>query len=411
MEHHRMKDEVTKNALRTLRGRVELEAFAARLGDWLRRAEDGGLSDFSESRAKALLRAANLASEATLGDFAQQMELDSSTRVALYDLLSDTGLSKETEVRDLTRLSAGGESRPILWLSLIVAAYAWRSGYPLEGLDPASPPSPNTPAGQLLRRSAQFVRRQVQRSATERDKLDRSLSQPPSGAPSLDDLNSDQTPIAPLPPHYRPPVPERYPEMASETLHVSGSEAESQPNVTVGDPLVISADEVGHNASSSGEPVRMPPITIERDQVAPGTSAPPSPMPSSAVVMPTASTDAPSRPGLTVSLRQMFGQEELTSTKLRVLVQEYPDGPGLYGLQVHVRCKGIKSYVAGTTDRDGKFICELPVRMQSGLTYDVDVTWPREEGGETELKSITLHADRTHFVLPFYRRLNPPEDE
>jgi len=114
--------------------------------------------------------------------------------------------------------------------------------------------------------------------------------------------------------------------------------------------------------------------------------------------------------GLTVSLRQMFGQEELTSTKMRVVVQQYPDGPGLYGLQVRVSCKGIKSYVAGTTDRDGKFVCELPVRAQSGLTYDVDVTWPREEGGDTERKSITLHADRTHFVLPFYRRLNPSDE-
>ncbi|MFN2222115.1 MAG: hypothetical protein ACK2UH_06160, partial [Candidatus Promineifilaceae bacterium] len=119
---------------------------------------------------------------------------------------------------------------------------------------------------------------------------------------------------------------------------------------------------------------------------------------------------APSRPGLTVALRQMFRQEELSTTKLRVLVQEYPDGPGLYGLQVRVTCKGVKSHVAGTSDRDGKFICELPVRAQTGLTYDVDVTWPREEGGETERKSITLHADRTYFVLPFYRRLNPPEE-
>ena len=97
----------------------------------------------------------------------------------------------------------------------------------------------------------------------------------------------------------------------------------------------------------------------------------------------------------------MFRQEELTSTKLRVIVQHYPDGPGLYGLQVRVSCKGVRSYVAGTTDRDGRFNCELPVRVRSGLTYDVDVTWPREEGGETERKSITLHADRTHFDLPF----------
>lgn len=126
-------------------------------------------------------------------------------------------------------------------------------------------------------------------------------------------------------------------------------------------------------------------------------------MPSSAVVMPTNTSE--SRPGLAVSLRQMFGSENLASTKLRVVSQEYPDGPGLYGLQVKVTCKGIKSYVAGTTNREGRFLAELPVREGEGLTYDVDLTWPRELGGETERKSITLHADRTEFTLPFYVRL------
>jgi hypothetical protein len=108
----------------------------------------------------------------------------------------------------------------------------------------------------------------------------------------------------------------------------------------------------------------------------------------------------------TESVRQTFGRKEpMGTTKLRVLVQEYPDGPGLYGLQVHVTCKGIKSYVAGTTNRDGKFLCELPVRVNSGLTYDIDVTWPREMNNEIERKSITLNADRTEFNLPFYRQM------
>jgi hypothetical protein len=73
--------------------------------------------------------------------------------------------------------------------------------------------------------------------------------------------------------------------------------------------------------------------------------------------------------------------------------------------------QGVKSYVAGTTDRDGKFVCELPVRVESGLTYDIDVTWPREEGSEVERKSITLNADRTYFTLPFYRHLEAPSSE
>ena len=413
-----MKDEVTINTIRALRTRGELEAFAGRLADWLARDQAGDSASgaesspaMTESRAKALLRASDLIDDATLGDFAGFLEGDAALRITLYDLLQETAMYKEDEVRALVSLPAPDEPLSTKWLALITAAFAWRSGYPVEHLDPASPPNTNTPAGQLLRRAAQFVRRQVQRSATERDKLGRTLSQPPSGAPMLEELDPDGQPVAPLPPHYRPPVPETYPEMASETLQVEREEAVEQPSITVGDPLVISADDVNGERVDTNEVVRMPPITIERDQVSGSSAAPPSPMPASAVVMPSTTSTTQSRPSLTVSLRQMFGQEELTTTKLRVVVQHYPDGPGLYGLQVRVSCKGIKSYVAGTTDREGKFVCELPVRAQSGLTYDVDVTWPREESGETERKSITLHADRTHFLLPFYRRLDPPSDE
>jgi hypothetical protein len=89
-----------------------------------------------------------------------------------------------------------------------------------------------------------------------------------------------------------------------------------------------------------------------------------------------------------------------------VIAQQFPGGPGLHGLQVKVSCKGIRSFVAGTTDREGRFLCELPVRAQSGLTYDVELTWPREMGGEAERKSLTLNADRTEFILPFYRTLS-----
>ncbi len=78
------------------------------------------------------------------------------------------------------------------------------------------------------------------------------------------------------------------------------------------------------------------------------------------------------------------------------------DTKGIEG--VH-RFRGIRRYVAGTTNKDGEFICELPVTTNTGLTYDVDVTWPREYGSEVERKSITLNADRTHFTLPFYRSL------
>ena len=64
-----------------------------------------------------------------------------------------------------------------------------------------------------------------------------------------------------------------------------------------------------------------------------------------------------------------------------------------------------------TTDREGRFVCELPVRLRSGLTYDIQVTWPRDVGGDIEQKSITLNADRTLFTVPFYRQLSASNSE
>jgi hypothetical protein len=120
------------------------------------------------------------------------------------------------------------------------------------------------------------------------------------------------------------------------------------------------------------------------------------------------------RPPLTVQVRETaerarsaLTRSPLKSTKLRVLVQEFPDGPGLYGVQVRVACARIRAHVAGTTSREGVFLCELPVREEEGLTYEVDVTWPRDAGDRVERKAITLNADRTEFSLPFYQRVQP----
>jgi hypothetical protein len=405
--------ESAERLTRALYNRQLLAAFTGRLIDWLveeSKPDEEVVPAFTNSRAKALLRSSDVVDEASLDDFWHLVENEVGERVAFYDLIADTILSDNEEVTALAQLPGTEEPDPIPWLSTIVAAYAWRSGYPLHQLDPATPPTSYSPAGQVLKRSAQFIRRQIQRSATERDKLARRLALPLSGAATLDDLESTGSPVAPLPPHFRPPVPENYPEMARETLEIDQEDIEDAPSITVGEPLVITEEEVAEEEGGSSEPVRMPPITISPDQVTPETATPPSPIPRSGVVMPSQTTSTGSRQGFTVALRQMFGQEELTSTKLKVLVQRYPDGPGLYGLQVRVTCKGVKSYVAGTTDREGKFVCELPVRIESGLTYDVDVTWPREEGSEVERKSITLNSDRTHFTLPFYRQLDPPED-
>ncbi|KPK13323.1 MAG: hypothetical protein AMJ56_02275 [Anaerolineae bacterium SG8_19] len=108
--------------------------------------------------------------EASLDDFYRLLDNEAGERVAFYDLMADTGLSDNEEVMVLTQLPVTEEQESIPWLSMIVSAYAWRSGYPFYQLDPASLPTSYSPAGQVLKRSGQFIRRQIQRSATERDK-------------------------------------------------------------------------------------------------------------------------------------------------------------------------------------------------------------------------------------------------
>jgi hypothetical protein len=330
--------------------------------------------------------------------------------------LKDTGLAQLGEVIALVATSGSSTAEAtvdISWLSLALAGYARKRGYPLAQLDPASPPQRYSPAGQVVKAAATFVRRQIQRSASDRTVLARSLAprDPASGA-TLDELQEPGT-IPPLPPHFRSPIPVRYPEMSRDTLQIEPVQDGEAPLISRGEPLVISEEDLmdeGTDQQESGEAARrMPPIHIAPEQVR--ETQLPSPVPSNAVLMPANRADA--RSGLTVALRQMFSSDELLSTKLRVVAQAYPDGPGLFGLQVKISCKGIRSYVAGTTNRQGQFVAELPVKETEGLTYDVDLTWPRDMGGETERKSMTLHADRTEFLLPFYHRLElaPRDDE
>jgi hypothetical protein len=407
-----MLDNTASNLVRSLGGDGQLETFTGRLAVWL--SEELAPSDskalpLGESRSRALLRSAGAIDEATLKDFAALMQGEPARRVALYDLLVSANMAEDPAIASLVLNLQVGEEPQTAWISLITTSYAWKGGYSLHQLDPESPPDPYSPAGQVLNRASHFIRQQLLRSATERERLARQLAQPADTSLALEDLTPPEETIAPLPPHFRPPIPERYPEMASETLQVDPNEPLPESAPTLGEPLVITEEELSEGDNSGTDPVRMPPITITADQVSSPQSAPPSPLPNSGVIVP--SSAGQPRPSLTMALRQMFGQEELATTKLQVIVQPYPDGPGLFGLQVRVFCKGIKSYVAGTTNRDGKFICELPVRVSSGLTYDVEITWPRDEGGEVERKSITLNADRTHFSLPFYRQVHPPAGE
>ncbi|MCP5099502.1 MAG: hypothetical protein GY943_28435 [Chloroflexi bacterium] len=383
-----------------------LAIFAQRLTDWLiadlNQSEDD-VPAFTESRAKALLRAANVIDDPTLHDFMKLVESDTAVRIALHDLLLESGLAENDEIQATAATSAAapeGETT-IHWLSLSIAAHAWKTGYPLHQLDPASPPGEYSPAGQLVKRAAYFMRQQIQRSATERDKLTRKLAYTADsapGTPSLAELPAEQ-PVAPVPPHYRPPIPVNYPEVANETLSVEPeTRVETETAVSRNAPITITNADL---EPDTPQPIRMPAIKISKDQVNQAARQ----QPSRQVRQPAPRNSSSE---FSQAVRRQWGRnrEPMRTTKMRVIVQEYPDGPSMYGLQVRVTCKGVKSYVAGTTNRDGLFFCELPVRVQSGLTYDVDITWPRDLGGNTERKSITLNADRTQFDLPFYMRHN-----
>jgi hypothetical protein len=430
--------------VQTIRDEGHLAAFAGRLRRWLLElAEDEGeqpaLSEskrpftFTESRAKALLRAAEVIDDPTLNDFTRLLENETMQRLTLYDLLQQSGLANQEAVQALILTSSpinpdeGPETtdgtvdptpssvvrRPpsSSWLSLILSAFAWQKEYPLAQLDPAAPPAPFSPAGQALKRTAHLLRQQVQRTATERDKLARKLAYSAqvatNTAHTLDSL-PDQPPAAPLPPYYRPPIPVRYAEVARDTVRVDEAESDqAEPPMTRADTITITGEDLNDEPQRDG-PVRMPPITITEEQIRPSA-----PARSSSTPRPTRRRPVEGKPApltqFTDSVRRLFSSNEpMTTTKLRVIVETYPDGPPMYGLQVRVNCRGVRSFVAGTTNEAGHFLCSLPVPIHASLTYDVDVTWPRDMNNDKERKSITLNGDRTEFKLPFYRHHTAP---
>lgn len=400
-------DNQSTRLVRSIRDPQQVADFGRRLAEWLIAEMSGGdrASAFTESRARALLRVTEAVDDPTLADFGRLMADATANRLAVYDLLHDSGLAESAEIAGFVAASAAAtttaETAALPWLPLAVAAFAWKREYPLSQLDPAAPPDPFSPAGNVLRETAQFLRQQTQRSPTERDRLARHLTFTgrvvASGPATMETLPRLDTPVVPAPSVYRPPVPVRYPEVSRETLSVEPPAAEPPP-VRRGEPLIITDDDV---QAVAPPPQRQPPLRVD----APPSPAPPSPLPPSAVIMP--NSPVTNRPSLSVQSRRSSGRRPtggMKTTKLRVLVQQVAEGPGLYGVQVHVVCRRVRAEVAGTTNADGHFLCELPVKETEGLTYQVEVTWPRDLGGDVERKAITLNADRTEFKLPFYRQ-------
>lgn len=363
--------------------------FTHKLSSWLHEVQQG---DMTESRARALLLAADVVDTATLNDFGRLVENVTAVRVALHDLLVDSKLGSEEAVQALTAVIATTtpNNTPIEWLALAVSAFAWQTGYPLAELDPASPPKPYSPAGQLIKQSGYFLRQQIQKTPTERDKLAKRIAydQQSATVPTLDSLAS--APTATMP-QFRNPIPVSYPEYNDE---ISVEETEAQDNILQIDvepepipshpPRANALTITEHDLPAEPRPPSQPALRISHDQIPPERN-------------------------------QTFNREVqrrhsrrggMTTTKLRVRVQEFMDGPGLYGIQVQIKSKGIRSDVAGVTNRSGSFLCEVPVKVNGSLTYEIRVTWPRDLGGDRERKTVTLNAERTEFVVPFYRRLH-----
>ncbi|MCA9979169.1 MAG: hypothetical protein KC413_25580 [Anaerolineales bacterium] len=73
-----------------------LPLFAEQLAAWLiadlNQSRQPG-PDFTESRAKALLRTADAVDVPTLDDFARLMETETAVRLALHDLLKESELA------------------------------------------------------------------------------------------------------------------------------------------------------------------------------------------------------------------------------------------------------------------------------------------------------------------------------
>ncbi|RMH01311.1 MAG: hypothetical protein D6706_02030 [Chloroflexi bacterium] len=346
----------------------QLQTFARNLRQWLIEslAEDDRQA-VSESRIRTLLRAANLVDVSLLRDFEQLMEQETAVRVMLYDLLRETGLAEEVQLDAIT--AEEGQETAVPWLSLILTAFAWQQNYPPHLLDPLNLPPHYTPAGLVLSRTATFLRQQVGRSATSRERIARKLT------PEPDKPDARPAPLSETTSTTRPLIPVRYPEIARETVRLTSDELPPEQTAVRGDPITIT-------------PADLP--------------APPQPPPSPATTPNPAIAQT-----FVAAIRKRFGRsspQPMLMTRLHVVVQTQPDGPPLPGLQVKVWCKSVSGSVAGVTDENGRFQAQLPVPRQGSLTYHVQIIWPRNLGGEKEEKAISLNADRTTFTLPFYRQ-------
>ena len=352
------------------------------------------------SKIRSVLIASNLLDDGVLREFNQVIERENGLRLALGDLFERF----EAPADDLLLSPADAKCD---WLVLVAAACAEQKGYDLENLDPSSPPALHSPAGLMLAQVADFFKAQTRRTATERDRLAKKLAFDSSALTQNQESAVAEPAQGGDDPNVRMPAPVTYFEhnppikITEEDFDVESEPVVTMPSVSLDLTAHPPTPEPEPEAETPVQPQTMPAIKITRESLKPLSQRV-----SEQANQAWRDVGAPAIGRVADKVRDILTPEETTSTILRVQVMDRPNGSGIVGVQVTVTCKGIRSHVAGITDRDGAFVCELPVRESSGLTYDVTVSWPREMGSDREKKSITLSPDRGEFELPFFRSLN-----
>lgn len=396
-----------------------LGAMANGLAAWLAQANGASAT---ESRTKALLLAMNALDETTLNDFRRVMGNVATVRVALVELVA----SAEIPSNQYSVFGIQSQTAPN-WLALALAAYAYKLDYPIENLDPGSPPSQFSPAGQVVHQTAAWVRKQVQRSATERDKLARALAFVPDKQESSQQVtgNRQQGTV-------RSTIPVRYFEH-TDPVAIDPNEPLPQPTtIERGNPIAISVEDVPNAPAPMSVAVEPEPEIriVGESRVVPRPAGQQSTLSRASQrasevaaqaaqavrenvtrenVQRAVDTAVSSADRALQSVRQNNRPVPSTGRRTRLLisVMDYPNGHPLPAVQIGVRVKGSKKEVAGTTNGSGMFRCSVPVRHGTGVTYEVTCHWPHEFGGKRERKRITLNSERSEFEMAFYSRLVP----
>lgn len=370
---------------------------------WLNRENEATMS---ESMAHEMLITSKAIDEPMLNDFERAMANTNTVRVAAYDLLESAAIPPAT--LDVFGNLMG--STP--WLATALSAFAWKTGYPVDELDPANPPPQFTPAGQVLHQTGQWVRRQVQLGATERDQIAKKLA-----------YTTPPTPPPAAVPDVRGEIPVRYFEFNNE-LDLAEDAPMSNDDMDDGRLRITEWDlppeekpidirvtgqsrnvprPAGQSGASRGRANRggrridrrnLPSVTNTNDDRTELRIPIPEPLISGAE-------------RVSEAVKNGLSGRAMTETRVRVIVAESPNGRGIPAVNVAVRYEHSRKGIAGTTNNNGAIQFSLPVRANgSGLTYEIIITWPLEFGLKEEKKQITLNANRPEYTVPFYARLS-----